>query len=371
MHDYKATQSSSIDCKSGCSCKKGFVLDAFTQRCVQPENCGCHHGGKSYQSGAQIRAECNDCTCRNGTWKCTQNVCPATCTAWGDSHFESFDGKDFDFQGVCSYVLAKGTLSEGVASADSFSITIQNVLCGSMGVTCSKSVTLSVLGAQKTETITLTANEKRIGVDAAVDGTSKMHIYDAGVFTIVELIGQDVHVKWDRGTRVYIRVGSRWRNHVKGLCGNFNGDSEDDLKTPAAGVEVSSSIFGHSWKLQDYCESMLRGLRYILNYCITIDSRVSPLSEPKDQIDTCEAHPNRKVWAQRQCGILKSDVFQACHAEVNVERYMRRCIYDSCACDGGGDCECLCTAVAAYAHACSMKGVAVRWRTPTLCRKWK
>lgn len=44
-------------------------------------------------------------------------------------------------------------------------------------------------------------------------------------------------------------------------------------------------------------------------------------------------------------------------------------ILDACSCDQGGDCECLCTALAAYAHACAQKGVNIRWRTPDLCRK--
>lgn len=93
------------------------------------------------------------------------------------------------------------------------------------------------------------------------------------------------------------------------------------------------------------------------------------IQEPTEQIDTCEEHPQRKTWAQRQCGILKSDVFKVCHLEVPVDMYMKRCIYDTCACDQGGDCECLCTALSAYAHACSMKGIPVKWRTPDLCRK--
>lgn len=42
---------------------------------------------------------------------------------------------------------------------------------------------------------------------------------------------------------------------------------------------------------------------------------------------------------------------------------------DACSCDQGGDCECLCTALAAYAYACTQKGVNIRWRTPDLCRK--
>lgn len=95
------------------------------------------------------------------------------------------------------------------------------------------------------------------------------------------------------------------------------------------------------------------------------------MTEPTDQIDSCLAHPERKIWAERKCGILKSDIFKACHSEVSVEKFLKRCVYDTCACDQGGDCECLCTALAAYAHACTMKGVPIRWRTPDLCRKSK
>ena len=43
---------------------------------------------------------------------------------------------------------------------------------------------------------------------------------------------------------------------------------------------------------------------------------------------------------------------------------------DTCGCNVGGDCECLCTAVSAYAHACSEAGVHVSWRSLHLCRKY-
>jgi hypothetical protein len=35
----------------------------------------------------------------------------------------------------------------------------------------------------------------------------------------------------------------------------------------------------------------------------------------------------------------------------------------------GGDCECLCTAFAAYAHECNLRGIAIKWRSQQLCRK--
>lgn len=40
-------------------------------------------------------------------------------------------------------------------------------------------------------------------------------------------------------------------------------------------------------------------------------------------------------------------------------------------CDSGGDCECLCTAIAAYAEECSRRGVYIRWRSQELCRTSK
>lgn len=46
-------------------------------------------------------------------------------------------------------------------------------------------------------------------------------------------------------------------------------------------------------------------------------------------------------------------------------------VFDACvcfSCDSGGDCECLCTAVAAYAEECNRRGVYIRWRSQELCR---
>lgn len=49
--------------------------------------------------------------------------------------------------------------------------------------------------------------------------------------------------------------------------------------------------------------------------------------------------------------------------------YYEACVRDACGCDTGGDCECLCDAVAAYAQACLDKGVCVDWRAPDFCRE--
>ena len=45
-----------------------------------------------------------------------------------------------------------------------------------------------------------------------------------------------------------------------------------------------------------------------------------------------------------------SPVFEACHGDIDPQPYHERCIFDTCSCDQGGDCECLCTAIAVYAQ---------------------
>ena len=51
--------------------------------------------------------------------------------------------------------------------------------------------------------------------------------------------------------------------------------------------------------------------------------------------------------------------------------YFENCVFDSCGCDRGGDCECLCTAISNYAALCNEKGVAIRWRSAGNCGKFR
>ncbi|KRT85043.1 hypothetical protein AMK59_528, partial [Oryctes borbonicus] len=56
-----------------------------------------------------------------------------------------------------------------------------------------------------------------------------------------------------------------------------------------------------------------------------------------------------------------------CHQKVHVKSYYEACVMDSCKCDLGGDCECLCTAISTYAQMCNNFGVPVNWRSQELC----
>lgn len=56
--------------------------------------------------------------------------------------------------------------------------------------------------------------------------------------------------------------------------------------------------------------------------------------------------------------------------QVDVAWFYRNCLTDTCNCNRGGDCECLCTSIAAYAHKCCQQGVTIHWRSPSVCREY-
>ncbi|XP_026667953.1 hemocytin isoform X2 [Ceratina calcarata] len=331
---HKPIQKPSV-CKSGCVCKTGYVLSELGGECIKEESCPCHHGGQSYAEASVIQNECNSCECLNGTWKCTDRICGGICSAWGDSHYKTFDGKIYDFQGMCDYVLVKGSLS----LQDCFDVSIQNVPCGTTGVACSKSVSLTIGNDKNLETIVLTR-----GKELPLDNFKRISMRTAGLFVFVDVPDMGLTLQWDRGTRVYVRLDPKWKARTKGLCGDYNDNSEDDFKTPSGGIsEASANLFGDSWKRNEFCP------------------------EPRDVKDPCEQHPEKNLWATEKCSILKSSIFHPCHSEVEVESYLHNCIFDTCGCDSGGDCECLCTALAAYAQECNAKGIPIKWRSQELC----
>lgn len=55
--------------------------------------------------------------------------------------------------------------------------------------------------------------------------------------------------------------------------------------------------------------------------------------------------------------------------QVDPDPYYVACVQESCSCELDVQFLGFCTAVAAYAQACSEQHVCVNWRTPDLCRK--
>ncbi|XP_023578671.1 mucin-5AC [Octodon degus] len=323
-------------CVSGCVCPDGLVADG-DGGCVAEEDCPCVHNEASYRPGETVLDGCNTCTCENRMWRCTEEPCLATCAVYGDGHVLTFDGQRYTFNGACEYTLLQDQRSGKASAQDALRVVTENVPCGTTGTTCSKDIKI-FLGSYE-----LKLSSGKVEVVQRKTGQEPPYtMHQKGIYTVVDT-GIGLLLLWDQKTSLFLRLSPEFKGKVGGLCGNFDDNAVNDLTTRSQAVVGDVLEFGNSWKLSPTCPDA---------------------PAPKDP---CVANPYRKSWAQRQCSIINSAAFSACHAQVEPAKYYEACVSDACACDSGGDCECFCTAVAAYAQACHVAGVCVSWRTPDIC----
>ncbi|XP_057185196.1 mucin-2-like [Triplophysa rosa] len=323
----------STGCVSGCMCPDGFLADG-EGGCVGKKNCQCAHNGVNYSPGEQVQQDCNTCTCKDGMWNCTEKECYGTCTIYGEGHFRTFDGKRYSFYGACEYILAQDYCD--TQSSSSFRLVTENIPCGTTNSICSKSINL-FFGRYK-----VILSEDGVKVVEGNGTEYRYQIYSAGIYTVIE-VEQLLNLIWDGKTSLMLQLHPNLQGKVCGLCGNFDGNANNDF-VKHDGEEVTDAVvFGNSWKVTSGCPE--------------VNSLMNP----------CEKNPHRSAWAIKQCSIITSNVFKDCHSLVDSAPYYDACVRDTCACDTGGDCDCFCTAVSAYAAECRKRGACVAWRRQDVC----
>ncbi|KAM5248567.1 otogelin [Ctenodactylus gundi] len=317
-------------CLSGCACPHGLLR--HEDACFLPEECPCTWKGKEYFPGDQVTSPCHTCMCQSGSFQCTLHPCASTCTAYGDRHYRTFDGLPFDFVGSCKVHLVKST------SDFSFSVIVENVNCYSSGIICRKFISIHVGNSL----IIFDDDSGNPSPESFLDEKQEVHTWRAGFFTLVHFPQEHVTLLWDQRTTVHIQAGPQWQGQLAGLCGNFDLKTINEMRTPENLELTNPQEFGSSWAAVE-CPD-------------TLDPR-----------DTCVLNPLREPFAKKECGILLSEVFETCHPVVDVTWFYSNCLTDTCGCSRGGDCECFCASVSAYAHQCCQHGVAIDWRMPRLC----
>ncbi|KAK6317711.1 hypothetical protein J4Q44_G00110020, partial [Coregonus suidteri] len=198
----------------------------------------------------------------------------------------------------------------------------------------------SVSFFQNNEIILADKSVKVIKQENGVDVPYQVH--SIGLYVVVEA-ENGLILMWDKKNSLFIKLSSTFQGQVCGLCGNYDGNGKNDFTSRNQEVVVDALEFGNSWKVSTSCPN------------------ADVIKNP------CALRSYRESWSLKRCSIITSKVFAACHSEVDPTPFHDACVRDSCACDTGGDCECFCTAVAAYAQACNEAGACIRWRTPDIC----
>ncbi|NXN87359.1 OTOGL protein, partial [Bombycilla garrulus] len=317
-------------CASGCICPPGMA--EHRGKCYIPDSCPCTWKDREFLSGEVVATPCYTCVCRKGVFNCTSYPCPAVCTIYGDRHYYTFDGLEYDYVSDCQTYLLKSTDNSNI------SIIAQNKKCFDNDIVCSKNVFITV---GDTEIYFSEPSEKQKN-PGAQEKKSNYQLWKAGYYTVIHFPEQDITILWDKKTMMHVKVGPRWKGKLAGLCGNFDKYTSNDLTT-SNNMEVrNAQVFGDSW---------------ILGQC----------KSPNETLRPCEVHQSKFPYAKKECSILYSDLFAPCRNVIDVTSFIKNCHTDTCNCNLGGDCECLCTSIAAYAHKCCQQGAAIHWRSPLLC----
>lgn len=150
----EAPHDCTLPCVETCQCNRGFMLSG--SKCVPHTNCGCLHQDAYYlpKENFWTNGQCQEkCVCQpsSKTVMCAQSHCkdgevckllngnlgchmeePGMCIAKGDPHYTTFDGRNFDVYGNCTYLLTSHCPTWG--DLDDFSVEVQNQMRASTNV---------------------------------------------------------------------------------------------------------------------------------------------------------------------------------------------------------------------------------------------
>lgn len=187
-------------------------------------------------------------------------------------------------------------------------------------------------------------------VSLPLDSNNELKVFRSGYTAVVET-SAGITVSFDWQSTVTVTLPSNYQDAVGGLCGNYNGNAQDDLTMQNGKPAPDGTKLGESWQvgLAPGCSSVCQG-----PWC-----------------QACSDSQKKVYEATQYCGIIadKAGPFRACHNIIDPAPHMEDCVYDVCQYHGHRGS--VCDAVEVYVSACQSKGVAIQsWRTETFCRKF-
>ncbi|XP_060131672.1 IgGFc-binding protein-like isoform X2 [Zootoca vivipara] len=360
-------------CHEGCECNEGYVLSG--DQCVPISQCGCVHQSFYYKAGDSfyLNGFCKErCVCQvGGIMDCHRSSCgpneecrvvegvqkchslapkrSGSCHVAGDPHYLTFDGATFDLQSNCTYTLASSCTHK--TSLQAFSVNVENERRSKGKVSVTKAV--SVTAYQNTISI---LREKR-GIVLVNGATTYLpfRLVSDGMWAyyhgdnIVVRTDFGLFVSFDQLYHLVVRVPESYQGQTCGLCGNYNGRSNDDLFLPTGHPASSVQVFAAAWR-------------------VDIPTAVCADDCAASVCGACRESRKASYVHSSQCGILQAPYgpFSACFSTINPADFYNNCVHDLC--KARGNTVILCRAIHAYVTACQAAGIKIKpWRTATFC----
>nr|XP_020731627.1 zonadhesin isoform X2 [Odocoileus virginianus texanus] len=363
---------SSLPCAEGCECQRGHILSGTT--CVPLGECGCTSPGGAYHPVGERWYTDNTCsrlcTCSiHNNVSCLQTACKpgqmcwprdglmrcrgagmGVCRIQDRSQYISFDGSYHAVQGTCTYVLAKTCHS--TMDLPFFKISGKNGKQQDQPHTFYlRTVYVHVFNSL----VTLKKDHALInGTWVPLPATSQIRgvkvISRDGYMVLTISIG--VEVKFDGNGFLEIEIPKAYYGKTCGMCGNFNGEEEDELLMPNDELAPDDVTYVDSWQdkeIDPNCRD---------------DDKIKEESEEEPETACQPADLER---AQEQCrAVFQTPGWARCASRVILSPFLVKCT-DSL-CEFGGLSSALCQSLQAFAAACQARGIRPPiWRNSSFC----
>uniref|UniRef100_A0A8B9Y3K7 Zonadhesin n=1 Tax=Bos mutus grunniens TaxID=30521 RepID=A0A8B9Y3K7_BOSMU len=362
---------SSLPCAEGCECQRGHILSGTT--CVPLSECGCTSPGGAYHPVGErwytdstcsrlcacsihnniscLQTSCKPgqmCWPRDGLMRC-RGAGMGVCQIQDRSQYISFDGSYHAVRGACTYVLAKTCHS--TMDLPFFKISGKN---GKQQDQAHAFYLRKVYVHVFNTLVTLKKDHVLInGTWVPLPATSQIRgvkvISRDGYMVLTISIG--VEVKFDGSGFLEIEIPKAYYGKTCGMCGNFNGEEEDELLMPNDELAPDDITYVDSWQDKEIDPS-----------CRDDDKAEEESEEPET---TCQ--PADLERAKEQCqSVFQTPGWARCASRVILSPFLVRCT-DSL-CEFGGLSSTLCQSLQAFATACQARGIRPPiWRNSSFC----